>query len=81
MSDDTFEQELKAATLQMLTSHAPLEEFITLLRSFQKRGMSQETARAAVEALRSTVDEERDDRVLEILDFIVGFCAERHRIW
>lgn len=44
------------------------------LADFRKRGMSKEMMIEALEELRVEVQPENEDTILEMLDFVTGFC-------
>jgi hypothetical protein len=48
---------------------------------YREAGGDAESARAVLESLRSEVDEDGQDKVLELLDLASGFCAQELRIW
>jgi hypothetical protein len=46
------------------------------------QGVQQADVKHALESLRTNAEREEDeDRILEILDLVNGFCAPRLRIW
>ena len=51
-----------------------LLELRNFLDDFRKRGMSKETMIEVLEKLRIDVKPESEDIILELLDFVVGFC-------
>ena len=59
-----------------------LEALRDELVRWRDAGVSQAEALASLEALRvECVDEAEEDRVRELMDFVVGFCAPRLRIY
>jgi hypothetical protein len=73
-----WQGELEAA----IRSERPLEEIVALLRQFKQEGVTQGETYAFLESLREkTSDEATDDRILEVADFVAGFCSPHMVIW
>ena len=71
-------QELEAA----IRSDKPLNEIVALLRRYKQQGISQGEVYSFLEALhKAAPDEATDDRVLEVADFVAGFCAPHMKVW
>ena len=71
-------QELEAAIL----SDRSLEEIVALLRQYKAQGVTREEVYSLLEALRGTApDEAAEDRILEVADFVAGFCSPHMTIW
>jgi hypothetical protein len=59
-----------------------LEEIVGLLRRYRDEGTSQAEVYAFLDELhRGATDDAVDDRVLEVADFVAGFCAPHLKIW
>jgi len=72
------QQELKAA----LTSEMPLDAIVALLRHYKEQGVTQGEVYSFLEALHQAApDEVTDDRILEVADFVAGFCASHMKVW
>jgi hypothetical protein len=70
--------ELEAA----IRSKRSLEEIVTLLRQFKEKGVTQGEMYSTLEMMREkAVDEAVEDRILEVADFVAGFCSSHMRIW
>lgn len=66
----------------VIKSNMPLDEIVTLLRQYKEQGVTQAEVYSFVESLhRAAADEETDDCVLEVADFVAGFCAPHMRVW
>jgi hypothetical protein len=66
----------------VIRSMAPLEEIVSLLRRYKEQGITQRDVYSFLESLhKASVDDEIDDRVLEVADFVAGYCAAHMRIW
>ena len=66
---------------EALLRHASLDEFVETLRVHRDLGVTQEAAYRALEALRSSATEEDEDRILEWMDVVAGFCQTSRRVW
>lgn len=75
--DDQFESTIRDA----IESDASLTEIAALLREWRDRGLSSEVAASVLEELRVKLDIDDEDRVLEVLDLVTGFCAPHLRVW
>ena len=75
--DDQFESTIRDA----IRSDASLPEVAALLREWRDRGLSSEAAASVLEKLRVQFDVDHEDRVLEVLDLVTGYCAPHLRIW
>jgi hypothetical protein len=59
-----------------------LEDIVALLRGYKARGVTRDEVYSFLEALHSTAtDEATDDRILEVADFVAGFCSPHTRVW
>ncbi len=71
------QHELKAA----IKSEMSLEAIVALLRQYKEEGVTQGEVYAFLEALHQAApDEEGDDRILEVADFVAGFCAAHMKV-
>jgi hypothetical protein len=64
-----------------LKREASMEEVVSILRDYQDQGMTAKSAAEALETLRVGADERTEDRLLEILDIVTGFCRPHLRVW
>jgi hypothetical protein len=73
---------MKKQLRQLVESDAPLSTVVDDLRRLRNAGLTQDEARAALEELRRNApDEAAEDRILEMLDFVTGFCSPARRVW
>ena len=73
-----MERELESA----VKSDVPMADVVALLRQYKDRGVSQLEAYAVMERLHlSATEDVVDDRILEVADFVAGFCAPHMKIW
>jgi len=71
--------------VQILNSSKPHDEVLSALRDFveklRKEGETKEAVLARMQELRSSVsDEQQEDILLEIMDFLVGWCSPHAKI-
>jgi hypothetical protein len=65
-----------------ISARVPLTQIAMTLREYRQRGVTREQVRSALEALRERApDEETEDRILEILDIVSGFCPRETTVW
>jgi hypothetical protein len=50
------------------------------VRSLRREGQAKEAILARLKALRSSVSEEQEDVLLDVMDFLVGWCSPNLRI-
>jgi len=73
-----WQGELEAA----IRSDMPLSGIVSLLREYKKEGVGREDAYSFLEKLRAQIsDEALDDRILEVADFVAGFCSAHMKVW
>ena len=71
-------QELESA----IKSAVPLTELVDVLRRCKDQGVSRQEVYSLLEALHhDATDEELDDRILEVADFVAGFSSPHMRVW
>jgi hypothetical protein len=74
--------ELERELETIIKSNMPLDGVVTLLRQYKERGVTQGEVYSFLEALhRAAPDEATDDRILEVADFVAGFCASHMKVW
>jgi hypothetical protein len=77
MSAD-WQRELEEA----IHSDVPLEEVVAVLRRSKARGITQGEVYALLQALHAAArDDALDDRILEVSDFVAGFCSPHLKVW
>jgi hypothetical protein len=73
-----LQRELEAA----IKSDKSLEEIVAMLRRYKDQGVTQEEVYSFLEALHQAApDEATDDRILEVADFVAGFCSSHLKVW
>lgn len=76
-----MKERFKNAVGPALARGAPLSELIDIVHVHKARGLTQDVAYDALQELRTTADMSSEDRILELMDVISGFCQPRYRIW
>ncbi|HWE36790.1 MAG TPA: hypothetical protein VG406_09510 [Isosphaeraceae bacterium] len=72
------ERELTSA----VESDAALPKIVEQLREFKHRGVSRQEVYALLESLRENArDDVLEDRILEVMDFVSGFCSADWDVW
>jgi hypothetical protein len=72
------QRELESA----IRSNKSLVEIVTLLRRYKDQGISQREVYSFLEALHQAApDDATDDRILEVADFVAGFCSPHMKVW
>jgi hypothetical protein len=72
------QQELES----VIKSGKPLDEIVALLRRYKDQGVTQAEVYSFLEAIhQASTDDETDDRVLEVADFVAGRCAPHMKVW
>jgi hypothetical protein len=74
-------EDLKAQLLAMMSQNAPFDELYDLVKAFKLSGGSQEEAYQILKEMRPLGDEAFEDRILDLLDIVVGFCHPDFKIW
>ena len=73
-----LEGEIKGA----LQKQASLQMFREIVCQYKKNGGTQRAAYVTLEKIRGEqITEPDEDRILELMDFVAGFCAQDQRIW
>lgn len=78
MTVTDIRQELDEA----LASDLPLPRIVAMLRDYRDQGFSRTDVQNVLEAMRAAATEEAtEDRILEVMDFVSGFCSANEIIW
>ncbi len=65
-----------------LASQVPLETLVDRVRAGKALGITREEAQRMLEELRGeTTVEVVENRILEVWDFVTGFCSAEQAIW
>lgn len=77
MSEE-LRQELEGA----IRAGKSLDEIVAMLRCYKASGVTQGKVYSLLEELRQEAsDEAMEDRILEVSDFVAGFCSPHMKIW
>ncbi len=77
-----MDERLKQHLRKLTSTNTPLLFAVEELRQMKNEGFEQEVVRNALEGLRKESRTElEEDRILEVLDFVTGFCPPERRIW
>ncbi len=80
MTSDQLQAEI---LLELSAGRKPgkLGRLYNVVVKYRDEGGSQEAAMLSIEALRSRLAEADDDTLLELLDFVFGWCKPELQIW
>lgn len=82
MLGNEMDESLKPRIKSLISSDASLFSILEELRRMKSEGFEQEVVRKALEDLRrESKSESEEDRILEVLDFVTGFCSPESRVW
>jgi hypothetical protein len=77
-----LDQELDNKLLSVINNANGAVDARSVLLEYKDRGFSAQEVYALLESIRSSiVDEDIEDKVLEIMDVVVGFCHPNFRVW
>jgi hypothetical protein len=76
-----MKEHVKNAVWGALSGGASLADLIEILRVHKDQGLTQELAYDALVELRSTADGGSQDRLLELMDVVSGYCQPKYSIW
>lgn len=82
MEEAAMSEELRQELAGAIRSDRSLEDIVALLRRYKARGVTREEVYSFLDSLRATApDEATDDRILEVADFVAGFCSPLMKVW
>jgi hypothetical protein len=66
----------------VISAQVPLRQIVSTLREYRDQGVTRHEAQSALESLRARArDETTEDRILEIMDIVSGFCPREATVW
>ncbi len=66
----------------VISARIPLAEIVSTLREYRHQGVTRREVQSALEALRERAqDESTEDRILEFMDIVSGFCLRESTVW
>jgi hypothetical protein len=78
MSRETLVDELEEA----IASGTGLRPVVAALRRLRDLGATRDEVQGALDAMRDrTHDEATEDRILEAMDVVSGFCSRENNVW
>jgi hypothetical protein len=78
MTSQDLSRDLERAILAGL----PFERIVSILNEFRLQGVTRQEAYLALEELRGRApDESVEDRILEVMDIVSGFCSRENMVW
>jgi hypothetical protein len=73
---------LEDAIKEAVENQASIQTLREIMCQYKQHGGTQQAAYVTLEKIRHEQMEEPDeDRILELMDFVAGFCAQDQRIW
>jgi len=73
---------MQAELAAAIKSDKTLHDIVALLRRYKQQGVTQDDVYTFLRELRhATPDDTMDDRILEVADFVAGFCASHMKVW
>ena len=78
MNDAHLAEELD----ELIATGASLRQVAAALRDLKRSGISRDDALSALKAARHRArDEAEEDRILEVMDLVSGFCPRELTVW
>jgi hypothetical protein len=74
--------DLRAELNRLVLADASMPDVLVTLRAHRDQGVTRAEVQKCLEALRLETDDEAvEDRILEMLDYVTGFCRAEDRVW
>ena len=73
--------DLQSSIDSAISRNESLENISTILKGYKIKGVDQSAVIELLESMRIDSDEEYEDRLLEILDIVSGFCDSKYTVW
>lgn len=78
MTGEQLSEELEGA----ITAGLPLRQIVSTLREYRRLGVTRHEVHLVLEGLRDQArDEAMEDRILEVMDIVSGFCPQESTVW
>jgi hypothetical protein len=79
---DSIEPAFAAAIRAAFARKASPDELYAIVVEHKGRGLTQPAAYTALEQLRREApDEATEDPIIDLMDYVVGWCSPQARIW
>jgi hypothetical protein len=60
----------------------PLGQIVSTLREYRRQGITRDEVQLVLETLRHQAPSEAvEDRILEVMDIVSGFCSQENTVW
>jgi hypothetical protein len=66
---------------EAIVREASDEELVRIVRAHKNLGLTKSAALQALATLRSSVTDPQEDRILDLMDIVSGWCAPDQRIY
>jgi hypothetical protein len=67
---------------RVIASPVSLPQIASALREYRHQGVARQEVQSALEGLRQMApDEATEDRILEVMDIVSGFCPREMTVW
>lgn len=67
---------------EAISSGMPFAQIVATLREYRDRGVKRDEVYTALESLRAKApDEPTEDRILEVMDIVSGWCPTESTVW
>lgn len=76
-----MENKWKETLRTFLKNEIQLKEVSEYLKTLRASDVTQEEVRDFLNSLRENKDELTEDRILEVLDIVEGYCNPDYRVW
>lgn len=74
--------DLRSELKRLVLAGSSIQEVLLKLRTLKGQGVTRADVQECLESLRAeSEDDAIDDRILEILDFVTGFCRVEDSVW
>jgi hypothetical protein len=78
MTAEQLSERLRA----LIMAGPPLRQIVSMLREYRREGITRTEVQRALDALRDEAEDEvTEDRILEVMDVVSGFCARENTVW
>ncbi len=75
-------EKLLAGLQGVISAPVSLSQIVSTLREYQHQGVARHEVQSALEGLRERAhDEATEDRILEVMDIVSGFCPREMTVW
>ena len=74
-------KKLDVDLLNALINNSEISELRTLLFRYKDAGFDSDFVYKLLESMRNEVNEDMEDRILEVMDIVAGFCSPNMKVW